>query len=969
MPDLVLSTDPSGPAEVTRDQDTTVSVMVRNEGSASVSALFDVTAYLSTDTTFSVDDVLAGDAAVSGTLDSAQTRTLDVPVSIRSLQAYGDYFWILKVDQSSVIDESDESNNVRVGNAVAVIPDPPDLVITTLPSGPASLARMGEYAMEVTIQNVGLGATTVPFDVSVYLSADGTFDETDTRVGQTIITDTISPGGTRTPEIDIAVPDSQAYGAYVWLAVVDVDTAQVESDESNNWLAGTGAEVIEQVVDLVAATPPAGPNGVFRSQSYTVTVDVRNQGNGITTAAFDVVVYLSSNLTVGDEDDIRMGDVAVTSTIDSGQVVTVQVPVQISALQTYGTYHWVVQLDDGGFIAESNEANNHLIGNAFSVAPSPADLVVSASPVGPAQVAPNEATTVDLTVSNSGTGSTSGAFQVSVYLTADDSVGNGDDVRVGSSSVTGLLASGDTQALTVTIAIPTEQAVGEYRWLAIADINNVETESDEANNSAFSDSTVNIIATPPDLFILADPAGDPEITRGRQDTLTVLIRNQGAGDVTAGFQIAAYLSLDNTAGNDDDIRVGLHEVSSVITVGGEIAVGVPVNPPGDTPLGAYRWVVTVDPDNAFPETDETNNTRLGSSVSVIPIPPDLTVGGVLGPEQIALGGGYTVIIGIQNVGAAETLEPYDVTVYLSLDDTTGNADDVIVGSVDVEGALAPDSVRFVSIDVDIPGNLSRAIYKWLVFADQQQRILESNETNNAVFGNAVGFAVTTVDPDTIDFGEVPLGNTVMQTLTVRNDGDAPLAFDLTTSSSMVRAEPQSVSNLLPGQGWQITLTYTAVAPGNLDVDLQITGNGHPGVRTVPVLGRTPNPGFVILDIDSRPDNQNLRSTWMVPGRRLPVQLFVLTLPNSGSVSVLFRYDPALMAYVDNGFEPGEAAGPSTVLLEEQGEGLIMATLTADPGLKEATWGRCSSGRCQRFETSREAGLRRRWTSWRSPTSR
>ena len=60
----------------------------------------------------------------------------------------------------------------------------PDLVVSSLPSGPFLAALGTSVSVFTTIQNIGVGPTSDAFDVSVYLSQDATFDSEDTRVGR-----------------------------------------------------------------------------------------------------------------------------------------------------------------------------------------------------------------------------------------------------------------------------------------------------------------------------------------------------------------------------------------------------------------------------------------------------------------------------------------------------------------------------------------------------------------------------------------------------------------------------------------------------------------------------------------------------------------------------------------------------------------------------------------------------------------
>lgn len=95
-PDLFISTVPAEASEAIRGQEDTVSITIGNNGSSATATTFDVTIYLSADETPSSIEK-AGDVAVSVSLGIGETRSLNVPVRVPSLQTLGEHLWLVKV--------------------------------------------------------------------------------------------------------------------------------------------------------------------------------------------------------------------------------------------------------------------------------------------------------------------------------------------------------------------------------------------------------------------------------------------------------------------------------------------------------------------------------------------------------------------------------------------------------------------------------------------------------------------------------------------------------------------------------------------------------------------------------------------------------------------------------------------------------------------------------------------------------
>ncbi|MBT3603654.1 MAG: hypothetical protein HN521_11360, partial [Candidatus Latescibacteria bacterium] len=117
-----------------------------------------------------------------------------------------------------------------------------------------------------------------------------------------------------------------------------------------NWVYG-------QSSDLVISQGPIGPAQVIRSQIDTVQVTIKNAGTDTIRTAFDIRVYLSLDAVVN-AGDRTVGNEALAPPIAPNDSVTVNVPVEVSALLALGAYQWLAQVDVSGLVGEGDETNN-----------------------------------------------------------------------------------------------------------------------------------------------------------------------------------------------------------------------------------------------------------------------------------------------------------------------------------------------------------------------------------------------------------------------------------------------------------------------------------------------------------------------------------------------------------------------------------------------------------------------------------
>lgn len=936
-PDLVISQSPSGANQVVRSQNDTVRVVVKNVGTDSVTVPFDIRVYLSLDAVIDLSDRTVGTEALSGIIAPNDSVTVDIPVTVPALLTLGNYQWLAMVDVSGQVDEGDETNNASIGNVVEVVAPPADLQVLSGPLGATEVNLNGNYTISLDFQNSGAGPTQNPFVVVVYLSADSLLDSTDVEVGRSTVSDKIFENATRTLQISVSIPSAHPQGSYNWLAVADLGNSEAESNESNNLGVGNVTQVVEKLADLVVSSPPVGPNGVYRRGNYTVTTQIKNQGTGSNVIDFDVVVFLSEDLIVGNSDDVRVGDIAISSIIPVDSTRAVTVPVTIPALQAYRSYQWVAIVDDVGFVSELNEGNNALIGSAVSVVPSPPDLVLEnlivSTPVERSNVYP-----ITLDVVNNGDGATVGAFQVALFVSVDDSIGNADDVRVGNSTVTTILNAGDRQGVSLSMTVPSDQAYGTMKLYAVVDVSGIEAEADESNNTLFGNVPIDVVPSPPDLLFVTDPSGEERVYRDVVDTVRVQIRNQGVGDATSSFDVYVYLSVDAIA-DSTDLQVGAVVVDQDINAGETLEVLVPVVIPNNQTLGTYRWWAKLDANRVINETDETNNERLGTGVTIVHLPSDLTIfDDITTPTQVARGGVYEVSVPVRNIGTGPAPSGFQVELYLSEDDRFDDSD-VLAGGRKFSDSFASNTELTTLVSVSIPNDLPVASYRWVARVSVIGLQDESDLSNNVRVGNPVTFPVITIEPNAIDFGSVRVGESRSETFEILNGGTARLSFEIALDDPTITVKPQSVTDLPPGVPWMVSVTYSPVSGDSLNASLSIQSNDPQGIGDVNLQGKgaVPETDRVFIDFDGQDENQK-KVTYNAFGQEIvSMAIFMNNVPPLHQGQVVVAFDTLLLAYEQGSWTPAgilsDVSGNEVSFLSD---GRLSLTFESDTELSGGT---------------------------------
>jgi subtilase family serine protease len=740
--------------------------------------------YLSSDATWSGDDVLVGNtwrpggATLASGAGYTQTATLQMPSA-----APGAYYLIGVTDgQGNRVAEASDANNAV---AVAVTVTRADLGVTAA-AAPASAGAQQLVTLDWTVDNHGTGAASglyapccatgyfYRWEDAVYLSTDATLSADDIKFATLLRPDQykLAAGAGYAASGAFQLPNVPP-GSYQLLFATDSAGNRVdETSETDNVLA---RPITIGTADLTvsAFTAPAfAGTGELISVSYTVG----NLGSGGATGRYvaccasgyfyrwEDAVYLSTDATLS-ADDIKFATVLRSDsyTLAAGASYSVTTPVQVPVVPP-GNYYLLVQTDSAADrVAEQSESNNV---RASAIVVGKPDLVV-ASATAPASAAAQQLVNVTWTVTNRGGAGASGRFlnccatgyfyrwEDAVYLSTDATLSS-DDVKIGSlfrpDGYT--LAANASYTASAAVQLPAV-AAGTYHLLFATDSTGDRvSEQDEANNVFDLPITVGRA----DLAVTA-VSGPPTAAVLETIVLSFTVGNLGDGGATGRYLAccangwyyrwddAVYLSSDATW-SSEDVRLGSATRSDGFTLasGGSYAVSQSYQAP-EVPSGAYYLLYVTDAtaDRVF-ETSEANN------VVAAPITigrADLTVSALTGPANPVPGAPVALTWTVANSGAGTAAGRYQSSggdagrrwrdsIYLSRDAVLG-PDDVLLGSrLQADGfTLAAGASYAATVATTLPASASGSYYL-LAIADPGDRVPESDETDNV---RAVAIAI------------------------------------------------------------------------------------------------------------------------------------------------------------------------------------------------------------------------------------
>jgi subtilase family serine protease len=397
---------------------------------------------------------------------SSGATTIQIPSSVTT----GAYYLIAVADGGGSVGETREDNN-DLSRAVDI---GGDLVVSSL-TVPASGGAGSPIVVTDTTGNTGAGSVA-PSTTRFYFSTNSVLDASDVLLSGSRAIDGLAAGATSTGSTTVIIPSTAVSGTYYVIAKADADGVAVETEESNN-IAQRSLQIGGDLSVSALTVPSIGGAGL----TVVVTDTTTNKGSGTVPASF-TRFYLSTNVTFDSQDTLLPGGRPVPA-LAAGANSTGSTALTLPSPMGVGRHYIIAKADGDGAIDESQESNNTL-GRPITVGP---DLRISSLTVPFPVVAGSTVNVTDVVQNQGGEGSP--AATTRYFLSANGSFDAG-DIPLGSRLVPAL-GPGASSSGTTAMTIPAGTTPGYYYVLALADHDEVVTETDENNNERTKQTKVN----------------------------------------------------------------------------------------------------------------------------------------------------------------------------------------------------------------------------------------------------------------------------------------------------------------------------------------------------------------------------------------------------------------------------------------------------------------------------------------------
>ena len=870
----------TAPTAATTDEQFGLVLAVLNSSTTWAEGAWHDGVYLSADAELGPGDRLLADVSslgVSPLAGGGQYQRL-VDVRIPWDVEPGTYYLLWVADAGEAVPESDNANNVRPSDPIAI--GAPDLRVVS-PSTPSQASGGDRVTVTWTVRNDGSGRTVAPgWTDKVYLSPTLSFNpQTAICLGGAAAPTVLGPSASYDQSLDVTIPGTP--GTYYWFIQTDsYDNVHEVGHEDNNFNATAAPLTIS-----APPRPDLAPSGLATHgdlvSSNTVGIDwtVTNVGPVATTgAAWTDAVYLSPGATLVPGSSYLLGTTpSARHLLPNGDFYAstrdVTLPAGIS-----GTWYLFVCADASGHVDEGGGEGNNRASLVLEIELEPTpDLGVAGvlAPDGPS----GEPVAVTWTVVNHGTGTLAGAWTDAVFLSADAAYSPASDTFLAAFPVSGVLGPEGQYERTESVMLP-DLIDGPYYVLVVTDSGRqiAEYQAGAEDNNVGGDA-LQVTFHAPDLVPAIDDAPSAA-TAGSLVAVSWTVTNAGAGRSRAtAWTDYVYLSETETLDPGSATRLASYEHSGELLAGEGYSPTVEVQLPERAEGPYYLFVVTDGTGRVVEGAGEGNNTTAPAAIQIdVPPTADLTVAVEAGPGAfpgLPLEVTWTVV----NAGPAATTphEWYD-EVYLSADDDLSTqADNVLLGRYrhtgDLGAAGSPDDRYTRSEQPAIPGG-SLGPYHVFVVTDALDAVYEHpSETNN------VAEASVTVAPPVSDLRATVVsapstawsGQAITVSWTVANFGTQPtnlaswldrvyLSEDETFGGDVEIGQAGRTGMLDPGGTYQqnvsvplpagLTGTYYVFVAANADgavLETDTTNNTAYDPQPL-VISLTPPPDLQVTDV-------------------------------------------------------------------------------------------------------------------------
>ncbi|GAB3852619.1 hypothetical protein GCM10028822_20540 [Hymenobacter terrigena] len=712
--DLTVSYPYVSPTTVASGNGANVSCYLNNLGNA-VASPANVGFYLSTDNTFSANDVLVGSQA-NTSLYGGGYLSIYSPITVPTGTASGTYYLLFVADPANAVTETNENNNVASTTLIVTAPGI-DLQMSQVYATPYTVGAGGGLNLSSYIYNTGSIASPSS-TVGYYLSTNSTLDANDVLL-TTVAGTQLAANGSSYRTASATVPTGTTPGYYYVLFVADPANAVTETNENNN-VASTTIQVVAPTIDLTVSYPYVSPTTVAAGAGANASCYLNNLGNS-TAAPANINFYLSTD-NVFSANDVLVGS-QTNPTLTGGGYLSIYSPITVPTGTASGTYYLLFVADPANAVTETNENNNVASTTLIVTAPG-IDLLISQVFMNLTSVAPGTPVAATSYIYNAGN-TTSPSSSVGYYLSTNATL-DANDVLL-STTTGGQLGAYQSSTSYSNVTIPTGTVAGTYYLLAVADPLNVVTETNETNNVGTYQFTVtgpftgtivpfsgtNTVTTC--STTVYDHGGFGNYSDNANGTLTI-----NPGTANSRIQLSFNSFVVETCCDRLMIYDGPNAQSPLLATLTSMP-SLPIMATNST--GALTLVFTSD--------GSVTASGFDAAVTCVTAPtilPDLLLTQIgASPSSVPAGNNLLLSATVANQGGGSAASSA-VGYYLSTNQTL-DASDVLLGT-SAGTSLAASVSANRQLSAAVPASTTPGAYYVLFVADPLNVVAETNETNN-----------------------------------------------------------------------------------------------------------------------------------------------------------------------------------------------------------------------------------------------
>ena len=373
----------------------------------------------------------------------------------------------------------------------------PDLAVDSVRVNKTSV-KSGD-TVQVTLKRSNKGDKNSPvFNHGIYLSRDRTITTSDRSLANLSAT-SMNAGASRTFSQLVTIPKNTTPGTYYIGYIVDTGKKIREKSETNNTGYTQITVVKPSFPDLAVNFVGVDRRQVRAGEAVRVESDISNRGDK-DSGAYTEGLYLSKDAIITTA-DTRLASFTKPSLRASSEK-RFYYNVVIPKNTTSGTYNLGHILDIDGLITETNESNNTGYTAITVVKPSVLDLAVDFVGVDRRQVRAGDSILVDCQRSNKGNERSSG-FDHGIYLSKDRTINSRDKqlLKLGKIS----MGAGALINASYKVTIPKNTTSGIYYVGYILDIGDIIRETNESNNTGYTQ--IEVVRVEPALDLILEGSG------------------------------------------------------------------------------------------------------------------------------------------------------------------------------------------------------------------------------------------------------------------------------------------------------------------------------------------------------------------------------------------------------------------------------------------------------------------------------